>query len=61
MEGIDFQLVFDLDRVKCRGPGPRSMATIKSEEFDGRVAEIYDCIAGSKEALVDAKDQINNL
>ena len=33
------------------------MATIKSEEFDGRVAEIYDCIAGSKEALVDAKDR----
>jgi hypothetical protein len=34
---------------------------IKQEEFAGRVGEIYDYIIDSKDALVEAKDEISNL
>ena len=35
--------------------------SIKPEEIAGRIGEIYDYICDSKDALVDAKDEISKL
>ena len=35
--------------------------TLKPDEFAGRVGEIYDYIVDSKDALVEAKDEIQDL
>ena len=35
--------------------------SLKSDEFAGRVAEVYDYIADSKESLLDAQEQISKL
>jgi hypothetical protein len=37
------------------------LGTLKPDEFAGRVSEIYDYIVDSKQALINAKDEIQSL